>query len=330
MKLRELEFGKISNAPGTLGFKCDGTEYWYHRYALLRPDFTGATKVAKTATLFARTTKNGANMDLDENLRPTEMIPRSIAVNPFLCCAVNAVGLANPGLQALLDLGIWQSWRVPFYISLMAVEDTRSRRIREWEKMMQTLIKHKREFKAPFALQKNHSCPNVQSAKINYNQASFASEVEESFDVCAKLGVPQVPKFSVPQISMEMLMRIGNHKECDAVLLSNTIPWGQLPLWVRLASFGTPFSPLRWRGIKQDGGYTGPFLRHQVLGCIRELREYGFKKPIIACGGITKPIHIIQMRDAGASAVEIGLVAMLRARRVPKIIAQANTLIWKE
>lgn len=108
MRLRGINFGKVHVASGAGGFKCDGREYWYHRIPWIAPDFSGATKTTKTATRCARTILNGANMDLDEQLRPVEWFPRCIAVNPFLVCSVNAVGLANPGLVPLLDLGVWQ------------------------------------------------------------------------------------------------------------------------------------------------------------------------------------------------------------------------------
>lgn len=323
MKLRGIDFGSVHLASGTGGFKCDGSEYWYHKSGphFLRPNFINATRTTKTATLNARTRQNGANMDLDKNLRPKEFFPRSIAINPFLCCSVNAIGLANPGLQTLLNLGIWQSWEKPFFLSLMAVADTVKERLSEWEQMIKILLEYKKEFVAPFAIQINLSCPN-----IGHNPDLFINESEQIFNICKKLQMPQVPKFNALQISAEIGARIGNHNECDALLISNTLPWKELPLWVRIVSFGTPFSPLLWRGIKQDGGYSGPFLRENVKKRIRELREYGFKKSIIACGNIVKLTHVNQMRNVGANAIEFATVAMTRPWRVQGIIQHANKI----
>lgn len=324
MLLRGVDFGRVHLASGTGGFKCDGSEYWYHQTPFA-PDFSGATKTAKTVTLLERTTKNGANMDLDANLKPTERFPRCIAVNPFLCCSANAVGLTNQGIRKHLDSGVWQSWEERFFPSLMATGATLKERLREWEQMFAILAEYKSDFKAPFAIQENHSCPN---AGHNPKEYMRSIEPEQVLDMGAYLGVPQVPKFNAVQLSVDAGLRIGSHKECDALLLSNTVPWMDIPLWMRLLSFGTPFSPLRWRGIKQDGGYAGPFLLPLVEKRILELRSYGFTKPIIACGGITKADHVNQLRNAGASAVEFATVAMLRPWRVQDIIRRANTISW--
>lgn len=325
MKLRGIDFGRVHLASGTGGFKCDGSEYWYHK-TLLAPNFTGATKTAKTVTLHERTIKNGANMDLDENLRPTERFPRCIAVNPFLCCSINAVGLANQGLEKHLDSGVWQSWVDPFFLSFVAVGTTLSERLREWEKMFALLAKYKNDFKAPFAMQENHSCPNIGRYPKKW---VYDNEPQQVLDMGASLGVPQVPKCNVMQLSVETGLRIGSEEECDALVLSNTIPWMDMPLWVRLLSFGTPFSPLVWRGIKQDGGYAGPFLLPYIEKRIRELRERGFEKPIIACGGITKVQHVDRLCQAGADAIEFATVAMLRPWRVKKIIERARSCTWR-
>ncbi|KKS83835.1 MAG: hypothetical protein UV60_C0032G0004 [Parcubacteria group bacterium GW2011_GWA2_43_11] len=324
MRLRGIDFGRVHLASGTGGFKCDGTEYWYHgtRFA---PDFTGATKNAKTVTLFERTTNNGANMDLDENLRPVERFPRCIAVNPFLCCSDNAAGLANWGIKKHLDSGVWQSWEAPSFVSLIAVGATLKERLREWGQMFAIFAEYLPDFKAPVAIQENHSCPTTGH---NPHEYMLSTEPEQVLDIGADLGVPQIPKFNVMQLSLDAGLRIGAHKECDALLLSNTVPWMDLPLWMRLLSFGTPFSPLRWRGIKQDGGYSGPLLLPLVEEKIRTLRIWGFTKPIIACGGITKAKHVDRMCDAGADAIEFATVAMLRPWRVQEIIDRAITIPW--
>jgi dihydroorotate dehydrogenase len=326
MKLHNIEFGPVHLAAGTGGFHCDGSEYWLHR-TWFRPDFTGATKTAKTVTLHPRDTTTGANLPLDEQLRVTEWFPRCIAVNPILCCSVNAVGLANKGLRWHLDQGVWQEWAEPFFISLMAVGATRAERMKEWETMFALLAQYQESFHAPFAIQENFSCPNTEHE--TYTQHELDAEVSEVLYRGASLGVPQVPKFGVTQIDVVKGRMIGDHSHCAGIVLSNTIPWYDLPLWVRLVSFGTPWSPLRWRGISQPGGYAGPFLRTLVIHKIHNLRAIGFTKPIIACGGITHPNHVNQMRDIGADAIEFGTVAMLRPWRVQPIIERACTLTWR-
>lgn len=325
MELRGIRFGRINYAAGAGGFHCDGTEYHHHNKGFLDPDFSEYTNVVKTITLNARTTANGANMELDENLRPVELFPRCIAVNPFLCCSVNAAALPNEGTVAHLDRGVLQQWTRPFYLSLMSVATTREQRLQEWQMKYQILAERKKEFNAPFAVQQNMSCPNG-----GLDPKGLVEETIPCLDAGAILDAPKVVKFNVMHLSVESALEIEKHPEFDGLLISNTIPWYDLPLWVRLLSFGTPFSPLRWRGIKQDGGYAGPYLLHLVENKTRELRLAGFKKRIIVCGGITKPKHVNRICSAGGDAVEVATVTMIRPWRVGPIGQRANSLTWRK
>ncbi len=120
MKLQGIDFGRVHLASGAGGFKCDSSEYWHHQIPYLKPNFTNIIKTVKTMTLRERTTQSGANMNLDDKLRPTEILPRCIAFNPFLCCIVNATAAPNKSLRTHLDMGFMQEWTEPFFISLMA------------------------------------------------------------------------------------------------------------------------------------------------------------------------------------------------------------------
>jgi dihydroorotate dehydrogenase len=228
----------------------------------------------------------------------------------------------------------------------MAVGATKEERMWEWKGMFCFLAARQSEFKAVFAIQLNFSCPNTGHAV-----GGLVSEVKEVLELAARIlpGVALVPKFSVVQLSLATMLDIGNHPACDALLYSNTVPWGDLPLWVRLVSFGTPFSPLWWRmwprwmkqeggflpylrlllkgkGVKQAGGYAGPWLLSLVRKMTRDLRAAGFSKPIIACGGITKIKHVDRLFSAGVNAIEFATVAMVRPKRVQPIAKRAHEL----
>ena len=112
------------------------------------------------------------------------------------------------------------------------------------------------------------------------------------------------------------------HPGCDAIIMSNTIPWGQLPDridWKGL--FGTDVSPVAKYG---GGGLSGKPLLPIVTDWIRGARVKGVVKPIVAGGGILSKADADRMLDAGADAVELGSVAFLRPWRVQGIINHVN------
>jgi len=112
------------------------------------------------------------------------------------------------------------------------------------------------------------------------------------------------------------------HEACDAITMSNTIPWGKLPEridWTGL--FGSEQSPLAHLG---GGGLSGWPLTRIVCDWIREARDCGFSKPIWACGGIESRKAVDAVKAAGASGVQLGTVAMLRPWRMKGIIRHAN------
>ncbi len=120
MQLRGIEFGNILAASGVQGFFGEG--YWFH--LPLRPlglDLSGVTFVSKTATL----APYKGNMPLTRWHTPRAPFPACIKVRPLRGVVLNAVGLSNPGLRALLQDGRWQSRTEPFFISLTSRADTR-------------------------------------------------------------------------------------------------------------------------------------------------------------------------------------------------------------
>lgn len=324
MKLRGIEFGNILGASGVQGFIGDGTEYPHHRIPFLRPDFSGMTFVAKTVTLQSRTTKDGANMSLNEDLQPTELFPKCIAINWMEKSVVNAVGLANTGIEEMLTRGCWQERKDPFLISFMSVASTPDGRRMELFHFVQKLKEALTGFQTPIGLQINFSCPNA-----GIDPANLLGEVEEGLRIASDLEIPLMPKFSITHIPVDAAIEISKDKNCDAVCVSNTIPWNDLPDSVKRKSFGSLTSPLRERGIKQDGGYSGPYMFPLVRDWVKEAVVSGIQKPINAGGGIFSTRDVFDLCLAGASSVFIGSVAMLRPWRVQKIIKTANELTWR-
>ncbi|MBI4121277.1 MAG: hypothetical protein HY457_03410 [Parcubacteria group bacterium] len=314
MRLRGIEFGNVFGASGVQGLFGEG--YWFH--PLLKPiglDFEGMTLVSKTATLNA----NEGNMPLTEQYTPRDLFPDCIKVKIVPRLALNAVRLSNPGLEALLGTGLWQMRTEPFLISFMSLAETAEKRLDEYRAAVDMLGGAKDQFSAPFGFQPNLSCPNT-----GHKPSELINESTKVLEVLAPLGVPVVPKYSVASAPVRAVLELNQNPNCDAICVSNTIPWGWSEInWENV--WGSKDSPLARLG---GGGLSGAILKPFVCKWIGALRNAGFTKPINGGGGIFSRGDIWDYRSAGASSVFLGSVAMLRPWRVRGLIKEANQLVW--
>lgn len=310
MILRGIDFRTVWDASGARGYFGEG--YWYHPW--LKPiglSFEGSTFVAKTTTYAPRK----GNMELAEDgLTPKRRKPDCIVVKLRQGAALNAVGLSGPGAEALFADGRWQARAEPFFLSFMAVGDSLSRRLDELNGFMRLFEKHRAEFRAPVGLQINLSCPNT-----GHDFKEIEQEGIMMLAHAAALNIPLVPKFSVVT-PVAVVARVAAHQACDAVCVSNTIPWGQVDPDVRNEFCGSQKSPLAAYG---GGGLSGKPLFPLVLDWVRRAAMHGFPKPINAGGGILSARDAERLLDYAAS-IFIGSAAFLRPWRVASIIRSAR------
>ena len=311
MILRGIDFGYVMNASGARNFFGQG--YWFHPW--LRPfglNYTGSTFVAKTTTLSYRS----GNMPLAQtNLQPQELFPGCIKINVIKGAVLNAVGLSGPGAENLLWCGEWRKRTDPFFLSFAAVKETVAERLDEWQHLVSLLKRYIAGFYASVGLEMNFSCPNT-----GIVEQPFVEEIHAALDIASVLDIPLVVKINV-LVPLVVGLRIAEHSACDALCQSNTIFWDLLPDAVKMKFFGQSESPLKKFG---GGGLSGPSLFPLVLAWIKKARALGLKKPIIGCGGIFSDTDARIMFDAGADAIQLGSVSMVRPWRVQGIIRRTN------
>lgn len=323
LMMRGIDFGVVFAASGTLNFFGQGWQF--HRlYKTLfsgRFNFDQTTFVAKTSTLFPRP----GNMPLKNNLMSRSLFPKCVKVCFVEGVVLNAVGLSGPGLYFLLRAEKWQKRRQPFEISLMSIGQTKVERLNESKLMVDLIEEHMPGFQSPFAVQVNVSCPNT-----GHPTAEMISESLKLLEVYQKPGVPIDLKIGVAdalEAGVDYIKEIEASGLCDCITCSNTIPWGKLPYrinWTGL--FGSGKSPLAHLG---GGGLSGWPLQRIVLDWVRQVRDAGISLPIKAGGGILKSKDVADLYRAGANAIEIGSVAILRPWRVRNIIQTGNMLFGK-
>ncbi|MCX6780858.1 MAG: hypothetical protein NT003_01940 [Candidatus Magasanikbacteria bacterium] len=320
MKLRGIEFGAVLDASGARNF--DGNGWWYH--PLAKPfgmNFEGSTFVAKTTTAFP----NAGNMLLKaDGMTPQKLFPDCIWVDRAQGIALNAVGLSGPGAEFLLANAGWEKLTQPFFLSFMALpqkQDVTITAAQQAEIFVSELLCHLPNFRAPIGIQLNASCPNVGAQPQPPHEAIL--NVHAQLDQLARAKVPLMLKVSVTT-PVDIVMQMANHYACDAICVSNTVPWGKLPDkidWKKL--FGTDISPLAKYG---GGGLSGAPLLPIVESWVREAREQGFSKAINAGGGILCPTDAGQLLMAGADSVFIGSMAFLRPMHVARTIRHATEI----
>lgn len=319
LTLRGVQFPRVFQMSGATGFFGEG--YPFHHYAkMVGMNWADTVFVAKTTTLEGR----GGNMPMQEDgITPKEWKPKCIVVKPFKGVTLNAVGLSGPGLVALLDKGQWQKRKDPFWISFMSVAKTGAERAQELSAAVRILKERKKEFSAPWGFQQNFSCPNV-----GLDTHELLQEVRIALNITEELAVPLMPKFDLrilPQVARD----ITQHPTCDAIHVSNALPWGSLPdeiNWKKL--FGSGTSPLAEYG---GGGLSGkPLLPLLIKWLAQTRRSRMISKPIVAGGGVLSAHDAEAVVKLGADAIALGTIGILRPWRMKETIRRSYKLYGEE
>jgi len=317
MKLRGIDFGNILGASGVQGFFGEG--YWFHPFYRMMYrgfSFRGMTFVAKTVTVHPR----------KGNIRPWQLFPPCIVTSFRHRVILNAVGLRNKGIVRMLQQKEWQKRTEPFFLSFMAVgqdnetDDTSKKRLDRTRMFADVLGAHKDDFAALFGLQVNFSCPNA-----GVDPSKIIDEALQSLDALSTLKIPFMAKFNVV-VPSRAIQKIAEHPSCDAICVSNTIPWKDLADAQKKLLSKDGESPLKKYG---GGGLSGRPLLPLVAEWVYRARDVGITKPINAGGGVLCPYDVDILHSAGASSMFLGSVAVLSPDRVQGIIKRANELNWR-
>lgn len=310
--LRGIDYGPVLNSAGARGFAGEG--YWWHRF-VPGLDYSGSTFVAKTVTYHDW----AGNMPLDERMRPRSLKPDCIRVYFDQGMVLNAVGLSNPGIHAVLPH--WQRVRPPWMLSVFPMSISRRGRCEEIEDIGKVLSREL--LPRPFAIQLNLSCPNTPH--------DHADMVNEAVDLVHLLRPAHAPVL----LKLNALFDPGLAPRLpgDGVVCSNSIPFGATASWLIPKSveqefqvlwkthFPSGVSPLAHLG---GGGLSGAPIFHLSSYWVKMARRAGYDRPIVGGGGILGPRDTETMFEWGADAVELGSISILRPWRVRKTIAAAR------
>jgi len=252
-----------------------------------------------TVSLLERAAAAGCGAVTAKSCGPT---PRPGHVNPSCLDwghgLINAIGLANPGAAAEVELLAAAKARlqlrgVPLIASIFAGPPE------EFGTVAATVAAAQ-----PDLIEVNISCPNVHSefGEPYAASADAAAEVTGYVkDAVRGAGIPVIVKLAPNVPSIGRIARAVVAAGADALCVINTMPGMVID-----AESGQPILANR------SGGLSGPALKPIALKCVYDARKACPDTPIIGTGGVTTGLDAVEMLMAGATAVGVGSAVYYR------------------
>jgi dihydroorotate dehydrogenase (NAD+) catalytic subunit len=211
---------------------------------------------------------------------------------------LNAVGLANPGLEAVA------THELPWLSRLRGVRvlvNVAGATIEDYIRVLERLA----DAEGVTAFEINASCPNTSAGGLEFGStAEGLAELVRRLRPCTRK--PLVIKLSPILPDLPAMARLAQQEGADAVSLVNTIP-GTLA-----GRLGNGF-----------GGVSGPALLPIGVAATRRVREQ-VDLPVIGVGGIRTAEDAREYLRAGASLVAIGTAALADPRVANRIARELD------
>ena len=266
-----------------------------------------------TVSLLERAAMAGCGAVTAKSCGPT---PRAGHVNPSCLNwghgLINAIGLANPGVEAEVELLATAKERLqPLGVALIA--SIFAGDPEEFGKVAAIAAQAQPDF-----LEVNISCPNVHSEFGEPFAGDAVAAVEVTRHVKAAVeafGIPVIVKLAPNVINLPRIARAVVNAGADALCAVNTMPGMLID-----AESGQPLLANR------SGGLSGPQLNPIALKCVYDVHKACPTTPIIGTGGVTTGVDAVEMLMAGATLVGVGSAVNFRGTTaLEEIVAELQT-----
>jgi dihydroorotate dehydrogenase (NAD+) catalytic subunit len=231
--------------------------------------------------------------------RPGNPLPR-IAETPE--GMLNAVGLQNPGIDAVLQDELPNMARLfhgPLIVNVGGFSP------QEYAENCRKLA----ECPQVGLLEVNISCPNVHCGGQNFgSDPAAAAEVTRAVKAAARQ--PVFIKLSPNVTDIAAVARACADAGADGLCLINTLLGMRIDLKTRRPVLAN-----------RTGGLSGPAVLPVALRMVWDVYE-AVDLPIIGCGGIASAEDAAEMLLAGASAVEVGAANLRDPYVCPRIVRE--------
>ena len=213
---------------------------------------------------------------------------------------LNAVGLQNPGAEAVLREEL-PALKQRFHKKVMANVSGFS--VEDYARTCAML----EQDESVGWLEVNISCPNVHGGGM-----SFGTDPRQAAAVTAAVRKvtkkPVIMKLTPNVTDIIEIARACKGAGADGLSLINTVTALRIDLRTRRPVLANT-----------TGGLSGPGIFPIALRAVWQVYE-AVKVPLIGCGGVSGAEDVIEMMLAGATAVEVGAAGLRDPMACPKII----------
>lgn len=219
---------------------------------------------------------------------------------------INAIGLANPGVEAVRETHL--PWLTTHLRRARILVNVVGNAVDDFCRVIERLD----DIEGTAAYELNVSCPNVKAGGLEFgaDPAALSSVVRLARGATRR---PLFVKLSPTLSDIAQTARVALDAGADGVTLVNTVPGLVVDVERRRPAlgFGT-------------GGVSGPGLL--PIGVLATWKVWkATRAPIIGVGGITSASDALQYLMAGASAVGVGTAAMRDPRQPARIVRGLDT-----
>ena len=224
---------------------------------------------------------------------------------------INAVGLANPGMEEVRADHL--PWLAANLRRAKVVVNVVGNQVEEFATVVSTLD----DSPAVSGYELNVSCPNVKAGGMEFgaDPRSLAEVVGRSRDSTRK---PIFVKLSPTLQDIGTSARTAADAGADGISVVNTLPGLVIDTGTRKPALGFGTGGVSGAGLMPVG----------VLATYKVAKAV--KLPVIGVGGIAKATDIIQYIIAGASLVAVGTAVMQEPRLAVKLVHDLDRWCEKE
>ncbi len=243
------------------------------------------------AELLARVARAGAGA---VTIKSCSLLPRAGHRNPTVLAwehgLINAVGLANPGIDAeVKELARAKEMLRPLGAALIG--SVFAETVEGFAQVAARLVEA-----GPDLIEVNISCPNVHDEF----GAPFAADPVAAAEVTAAVKqavdgrMPVLVKLSPNVTDIAAIARAVEAAGADGITAVNTLTGMIIDLHARRPILAN-----------RTGGLSGPAIRPLAVRCVYEIYQ-AVRVPIVGIGGVSSGRDAVEMIMAGATAVGVG------------------------
>ncbi len=215
---------------------------------------------------------------------------------------INAVGLQNPGVEAVIG-EILPKMKRYFHKPVMANVSGFS--VKDYA---DTCAMLDREEQVGW-LEVNISCPNVHGGGMSFGtDPEAAAEVTRA--VKAVTGKPVIVKLSPNVTDIVSVAKACEEAGADGISLINTLLGMRIDLRTKRPVIAN-----------KTGGFSGPAVFPVALRMVYQV-AHAVKIPVVGMGGVSRAEDVLEMMLAGAVAVEVGAANLINPYACKTIIEQ--------